>query len=152
MIRLIYSSALNPAYSLPELHGLLAGYRARNQRMGINSLLLLMNKDFLQLLEGEEAAVDELYEFIQRDPHHLQLTLLSRETVSKPSFANQPLIFVDTEELARKLGHPVRLSNIALHGELDHAERAKRFVHEFINGKWHHHLPNGQNPQVVHRH
>jgi hypothetical protein len=83
--------------------------------------------------------------------HHLQLTLLSRETVSYPSFPGQPLVFIDTEELARKLGHPVHLSNIAPHGELDHAERAKRFVQEFINGKWHHHLPNGQNPQVVHR-
>ena len=60
MIRLIYSSALNPAYSPQTLLGLLAGYRARNERMGINSLLLLMNKDFLQMLEGEEAAVDEL--------------------------------------------------------------------------------------------
>jgi hypothetical protein len=66
MIRLIYSSALNPAYS-PGTTGLLAGYRARNQRLGINSLLLLMNKDFLQMLEGEEAAVDELYDFIQHD-------------------------------------------------------------------------------------
>ena len=152
MIRLIYSSALNPTYSPQTLRGLLAGFRARNQRMGINSLLLLMNKDFLQMLEGEEEAVDALYNFIQQDKHHLQLTLLSRESVSIPSFPGQPLVFIDTEELARKLGHPVHLSNIAPHGELDHAERAKRFVLEFINGKWHHHLPNGQNPQVVHRH
>ena len=152
MIRLIYSSAVNPTFHQGELQRLLSHYRQRNQQLGICSLLLFMNGDFLQVLEGEEEAVQRIYQLIQQDRHHLQLTLLSRENIDAPAFAGHSLLFIDTEELTRKLGHPVHLSNIAQHGELDRSEAARRFVQEFINGKWHHHLANGTNPQVVRRH
>lgn len=68
--RLVYVSAATRPFSRPDLLDLLSRAREKNQRLGITGMLLYRDGDFLQLLEGERAAVKALFETIEKDPRH----------------------------------------------------------------------------------
>ncbi|WP_051228738.1 BLUF domain-containing protein [Paludibacterium yongneupense] len=149
MIRLIYSSASVEPLTAAKVAALLSDSRRRNQAAGIKGLLVVMNDDFMQVLEGEDAAVDALYARILADTRHSMQTLLSREAITHPAFANWSMAFIDARVLLDNVGlMPVALQNLSRDRE---TQRTLRLVREFIDGKWHHHLPSGLLPQVVHR-
>ncbi|AXT45590.1 MULTISPECIES: BLUF domain-containing protein [Chromobacterium] len=149
MIRLIYSSAAHHPVSAETMHNRIRRFRDYNQSQGIASVLLMLNDDFLQILEGPEENIDALYQRIARDPLHHQLTLLSREEIDHPMLANHPLEYLAPSPQAD--GKPLSAAAIArdagwtLHGKV------QQVIQSFLDGKWHHHLPNGMNPQVLRR-
>ena len=62
-----------------EFGRLFTNARRNNKAAGITGALLLTGDWFVQVLEGEEAAVRDLYGRIERDPRHDQVALLSAE-------------------------------------------------------------------------
>ena len=149
MIRLIYSSASVEPLTPAMVGALLTRSRERNEAVGISGLLVVMNDDFMQVLEGEDEVVDALFERIRSDQRHCSLTLLSREIISHPAFAGWSKAFIDARAMLDGIGLlPPSLQNLSRERE---TQRTLRLVREFIDGKWHHHLPSGLLPQVVHR-
>jgi hypothetical protein len=61
--------------------------RSDNQKRHITGALLLSEEWFVQVLEGDEAAVRSLYADIERDPRHTDVELLSADLVSERLFA-----------------------------------------------------------------
>ncbi|MDO7845533.1 BLUF domain-containing protein [Hymenobacter sp. M29] len=61
-----------------ELDALLTWSRAYNAAHGITGLLLYSDGRYLQVLEGTEAAIEDLYAHIQRDTRHSQVETVSR--------------------------------------------------------------------------
>lgn len=49
-------------------------------------MLLYLNRSFMQVLEGEEAAVDETYARLQKDPRHTGVMLIDRSPIEARSF------------------------------------------------------------------
>jgi FAD-dependent sensor of blue light len=80
VFRLMYRSrnVIPPGQRKQELGNLFTAARSNNKGQGITGALLLFEDWFVQVLEGDEAAVRALFAHIERDPRHREVTL--RET------------------------------------------------------------------------
>ena len=72
---LIYSSQLGTGY-LPDLDGLAEISRRNNARQDITGILLFDGESFFQILEGDEEAIDSLFDRIRMDKRHDSVCLL----------------------------------------------------------------------------
>ena len=68
------------------LTSILANARRRNARDAITGALICRHDIYLQLIEGDGAAIDALYARIAADDRHLAVTLLSRAEVADRLF------------------------------------------------------------------
>ncbi|GJL49088.1 BLUF domain-containing protein [Candidatus Nitrospira salsa] len=62
------------AMSQEDLEDTLNTLRTNKARLGITGMLLYGNHTFTQILEGEEAVVQELVNTVKRDPRHTHFT------------------------------------------------------------------------------
>ena len=76
--QLLYVSAATKPFGNAALQTLVTSARSYNHDRGLTGLLLYSESLFLQMLEGEEAAVHEVYyDRIAADPRHTHLRLLA---------------------------------------------------------------------------
>lgn len=61
MFRIVYTSTASVPFSTAELADLLKSARDNNQRHDITGMLLYKDNNFIQILEGPEQAVRDLY-------------------------------------------------------------------------------------------
>ena len=84
MIYVVYISSAVKQFSPPELAELLAKSRVNNARSGLTGMLLYKDGNFMQVLEGEAAAVGALEAKIAADPRHRgMITLLRGELLTR---------------------------------------------------------------------
>jgi hypothetical protein len=93
LISVLYNSYAVMAFSEADLAELLTLCRENNTLMGITGLLLFKDGKFLQVLEGEERAVQELLSKIERDPRHSQMVESRWETLKERSFSDWSMGF-----------------------------------------------------------
>lgn len=74
------------------LAGILTGARRNNARDGITGALVCRHDVYLQLIEGEAAAIDDLFERISRDDRHLEVTVLHRFDESRRIFPDWAML------------------------------------------------------------
>lgn len=86
MKQLLYTSVSTGELGEPELAEMLKSYRVKNADRGITGLLLHDGRRFVQVLEGEPARVDSLYEKICKDPRHHLVSLLFERSIDTRSF------------------------------------------------------------------
>jgi hypothetical protein len=105
MKRMIYCSQATVDFSPDELVGLLESAREKNSGCGLTGMLLYCSQSFLQMLEGDQAALEETYSRIMADGRHASLRLLMDVDVSERLFPDWTMGFehVDDEELAEDL-------------------------------------------------
>lgn len=105
MRRIIYCSQATEDVSPEELVELLQVSRRNNEAAGLSGMLLYSSQSFLQVLEGEPAALEQTYARIHADPRHRRLRLLLDAEVARPLFPEWTMGFdhVDDEELADSL-------------------------------------------------
>jgi len=103
--RIIYCSQATIDFSPDELVALLALAREKNTESGLTGMLLYCSQSFLQVLEGDPAALASTYERITVDDRHTKLRLLMNAVVSAPLFPDWTMGFehIDDEELADDL-------------------------------------------------
>lgn len=70
---LVYVSLARHPMSGSDLCELLTQARGYNHAHGITGLLVYRNREFMQLIEGEQAEVASLFAKIGRDPRHQQV-------------------------------------------------------------------------------
>lgn len=73
---LVYVSSATKPFSTEELVALLKKARAKNSQLDITGMLLYKDGNFIQILEGEEAAVKQLYSLISNDPRHCDTIII----------------------------------------------------------------------------
>lgn len=95
LYHLIYQSQALVPFSAPELTELLKQARAHNRQLHVTGLLLHSSDGrFLQVLEGEETDVRQLYyQRIQPDPRHYHCEVLGEGRISGRSFAKWDMGF-----------------------------------------------------------
>lgn len=81
IFQLCYTSTATSDMQREDLVDLLTVSRRKNEELGITGLLLYSGDQFIQLLEGEEAAVRKLYDLIRKDKRHRDVTLVYEEEV-----------------------------------------------------------------------
>lgn len=90
LYHLVYESQAIVPFETAELTVLLKQSRAHNQQAHITGLLLhTPDGRFFQILEGEDAAVRQLYyQHILADPRHYQCRVLGEGNCAERSFAD----------------------------------------------------------------
>jgi len=119
LYQIVYTSTAADSFSRAELMELLKGSVQRNTRAGITGLLLYQDSTFMQVLEGEEAAVITLFSRISRDPRHHHVIPLIHEPIERRNFSDSAMAFrdLDAPELRNLPGYSEFL-NTPLNGDL----------------------------------
>jgi hypothetical protein len=105
MKRIIYCSQATYDVAPEELVSLLEISRRNNESAGLSGMLLYSSQSFLQVLEGDPAALEATYARIKVDDRHTNLRLLLDAEVPAPLFPDWTMGFehVDDEDLAEEL-------------------------------------------------
>lgn len=86
MIRITYVSTPTPSVGAEELFQIIEVSSRNNMRDGLTGFLVFARDRFFQLVEGPEAAIDDLLARLARDRRHDALKVLSREPIAARSF------------------------------------------------------------------
>jgi hypothetical protein len=86
MIHLIYISSATREMSEDDLVALLRQSRERNEKQDITGMLLFKDGLFLQVLEGSEKDVDEIYRSICLDERNAGNYLIERKAIDERNF------------------------------------------------------------------
>ena len=74
--QLVYVSRSSSAVSMAELVDILTRAQYKNMRLDVSGLLVFRDGRFMQLLEGAENTVKDLFATIRRDPRHTDVEVL----------------------------------------------------------------------------
>jgi hypothetical protein len=98
-IRLVYVSTTASTLAYGDLVGLLRHAAQHNNDADITGLLVYGQGLFLQVLEGERASVNRLYNRIVADARHADCTLLLAECIEQRAFADWSMKLVGLDDL-----------------------------------------------------
>ena len=93
LYQLIYGSSESIRFSSLELAELLRKARAGNSARGITGMLLYHDHCFLQILEGEQARVEALFERISQDSRHSGVTVFHRGPCAQREFGEWSMAY-----------------------------------------------------------
>ena len=99
LMNLIYASSATRKMNDQDLLDILKKSHENNRRLDITGMLLYRGGNFLQVLEGEEAVLDERFKVILKDPRHYQVTLLLKRPVPKRHFENWEMGFTNLDTI-----------------------------------------------------
>lgn len=86
MKHIIYLSSATELLSDEEINSLLKTSRENNKKNNITGLLLYCDGNFLQVLEGENDAIDSIFSVISNDSRHKNIIVVANEYIEKRSF------------------------------------------------------------------
>lgn len=92
----IYTSV--PTKANPDINTILETSRRRNVQNDITGLLCYDGMRFLQILEGEQGAVADIYASIAADYRHRDVSLLHTGLSAKRSFKSWSMAYSDTDK------------------------------------------------------
>lgn len=136
MINLIYGSTAVKPMTTPELLDLLAKSHIKNRRLNITGMLLYKGSNFLQVLEGDEKVVQDLYAVIKQDPRHHSVVTIATRKVSKRNFPDWEMGFMnlDSDEAKKIRGYTDYLQLPLDAAEFKDANFATTFLQVFKEG------------------
>jgi hypothetical protein len=88
MHHIIYISATARDLTAEDLLALLEQSRRYNAARNITGVLLYGHRTVVQVLEGEQAVIEELYQRIARDERHLSVMKLADKPIQSRSFTD----------------------------------------------------------------
>lgn len=86
LYHIIYLSRATVAFNEQQLQQLLRQANSRNQALDVTGILLYGQEQFLQVLEGEQALVQTLYDHIRQDPRHRDVTTFADKPIAQRAF------------------------------------------------------------------
>jgi len=119
------------------LNSVLTTSRHSNALHSVSGMLLYVDGSFFQVLEGEEATLEALYQKIVADPRHARVTRIIQEPIARRDFGQWTMGFVDAttngatplEGFDDFFGEATSL--VALP-----AGRARKLLDAFSKGRW----------------
>jgi len=99
---LVYTSIAKQKMSDDDLRDLLAKTRKKNEIRQVTGMLLYLDPFFMQVLEGQEEIVNELFNLIKHDSRHHKISLIYKKPLEERYFKNWTMGFskVGHEDLA----------------------------------------------------
>jgi len=97
LIHLIYISSATSWPSENDLKELLEQSRVRNLRQNITGMLVYDNATYMQVLEGSEKDVHDIYNSILKDPRNNGQYKMIEEDISQRDFPNWSMGFKSLE-------------------------------------------------------
>jgi Sensors of blue-light using FAD len=131
LTHLIYASSATQLMDDQDLSAILAKAYEKNARLDITGMLLYRGGNFLQVLEGQEKVLDDLFKVISEDTRHRQVTRLLKRPVPNRLFEHWEMGFtnIDTIDTSTLEGYTSYLS------EPFNSKRFKdaNFAYTFLN-------------------
>lgn len=87
----------------PNVARILLKSRANNEKNGLVGVLYFGDNNFFQCLEGEQSAVEKLYEKLLLDPRHKDLQIIVKKPINTLSFSNWSMKYVPLESKMRSI-------------------------------------------------
>jgi len=118
MHHIIYLSWATVPFTDAQLQQLLVHARQRNKELAVTGVLFYGNECFVQVLEGEEGTVQEVYAQIKQDARHDNILTFANKPIAQRAFtewsmAFQPISAQQLEDIAGHLGPTDALVNTA---------------------------------------
>jgi Sensors of blue-light using FAD len=85
MHQIVYTSTASEDFSTADLKKLLLGARRRNKALGVSGMLVFHDGTFLQALEGEQRAINEIFASIVSDRRHRDIDCPASRTGLRPT-------------------------------------------------------------------
>ncbi|MFM9999774.1 MAG: BLUF domain-containing protein [Burkholderiaceae bacterium] len=99
LVRILYASrAVGPQTSTVTA-SILAVAQEHNRRNGITGILCQGQGLYLQVIEGERSAINQLYARIQRDRRHNDVEMLSFAEIADRRFPDWSMAHVDLSDM-----------------------------------------------------
>jgi argininosuccinate lyase len=92
---LLYVGVARNDFSYGDLEGLLQQARSRNEHLGITGKLLHCEGTFIQLLEGSESAVEEVFSAIEKDQRLVALKTITIGTAQERHYEHWSMAYSD---------------------------------------------------------
>jgi hypothetical protein len=139
LIRCIYASTAASIFKESDIPALLEHARTANAGRALTGMLLYIEGGFFQVLEGDDAVVDDAYGRIKRDPRHSKISLIIREPIAARDFSEWTMGFctVDSSEAGQLIGENDFFRSASCVTRLD-SGRAKKLLAAFRTGRWRH--------------
>ena len=90
---LVYTSIASRKMSDDDLKVLLKTIRKNNEIRQVTGILLYLDPFFIQVLEGEEGIVNNLFTRIKQDSRHNKVSLIYRKPIDERYFSNWTMGF-----------------------------------------------------------
>lgn len=136
--QLIYTSQAIPGLTHVALQDIAVTAARFNSLVGISGLLVFDEGCFLQVLEGDDAAIVPLYQHIKRDVRHLNVVKLIHEPINKRRFAKWGMRLVADTPYgnASALENWRELFTTDAFAHLTE-DRVRTVLDAFTRGRWH---------------
>jgi hypothetical protein len=141
MIQLSYISKQTYPLSNAEVRDILQRSVSNNSSKGITGMLIFYRGTFLQVLEGDQKLVTELYERLRLDRRHKEVQLIDKKEVNAPSFSSWGMGFVDVQEIFNNgdrdfVSYFVDAAAEQAKNPNEVSERIERIIERFKHGAW----------------
>jgi hypothetical protein len=103
LIQLTYASRTSKILTPDDLSSILTASKRNNTRVGVTGALCVANGIFLQQLEGDRLAVNQLYHRILADPRHRDPAILDFAEISSRSFTQWSMGSLASQESNRSI-------------------------------------------------
>ncbi len=100
--------------------------REKNRRAGVTGALLYSGGCFAQVLEGQQATLEDLFETIQYDPRHDDVTVLHFHPIEARSFAGWSMAYAGQADDMRE--QAVAANALATPGEIETEAQGQGFL------------------------
>jgi len=133
LINLIYGSDATSRFSQEELIEILNDCRRNNKKLDVTGMLLYHDGNFIQVLEGEQQIVEDLYQKIAKDSRHENLLTYVKQPIDKRQFGDWEMGFVDVEQIGADNipGYTKFISDPDHSTKLENASYAYAFLNVF---------------------
>jgi len=122
MHQLVYVSTARAGRGEDDLKDILSRARETNQELCITGILVHLDGYFLQVLEGEQDRVRNLYARIENEPHHSSVKVLLESDVAKRAFPDWSMGFREASRDDPFTAGFVALMRRALEGRISRPE------------------------------
>lgn len=124
------------SFSPDDIQELLQKTKQSNKEKGVTGILLYKKTNFMQVLEGEESVLKDLYAKISVDPRHHHVTMLTNERISKREFPDWSMAFRDlnneSQEISKEFSDLLNLESRNVDLSL-YSQRVRSFLKIFMN-------------------
>jgi hypothetical protein len=109
MYQLIYVSSSTGAFTREKFLDLAFVMSSQNTKIGITGMLVFKDGNFMEVLEGEESAVKELFSKINVDPRHTLVSVIQEGEISAREYPSWAMTFYDpSTEKYEHVGSPIQ--------------------------------------------
>ena len=101
--RIAWSSCPSTSFSPARLGEIVAPARWNNKCNNVSGMLLYTGVHFVEILEGEEGVLDEMWSRLQHDDRHVSLVRIGDEACDERRFAEWKMAYADDEAVGEQV-------------------------------------------------